>query len=238
MTTAADELRTAANKLLALTDAATPGPWATADGTIPHGHRVGTVDKTGWVAWTEPSPRSGPKPTPRSSPPCIPGSPRPSRPGCKWKRSVSSTTAGTPSRTTPSPWPARSTEASSDDQTRSRLRHRHGPPRRGRHRLRLPPAVVGDRRVPRRRRVLPRRRGSGSCARRDRGRRARVEAQRAQLADRGDAPAPGPCCRFWQSSDGAVHSHDCTRPPAARTTLSEAEQRVLNQLADDTRDSA
>lgn len=52
MTTAADELRTAANKLLALTDAATPGPWATADGTIPHGHRVGTVDKTGWVAWT------------------------------------------------------------------------------------------------------------------------------------------------------------------------------------------
>ncbi|MFE2712268.1 hypothetical protein ACFXKI_09825 [Streptomyces mirabilis] len=75
-------------------------------------------------------------------------------------------------------------------------------------------------------------------ARRDWERRARVEAQRAQLADRAPAPAPVPCCQFWQSSDGAVHGHDCTRPPAARATLSEAEQRALNQLADDTRDSA
>ncbi|MFF1604194.1 hypothetical protein ACFVYV_43415 [Streptomyces mirabilis] len=75
-------------------------------------------------------------------------------------------------------------------------------------------------------------------ARRDRERRARVEAQRIQLADRALAPAPIPCCRFWASSDGAVHGHDCTRPPAARTTLSEAEQRILNELADDTRDTA
>lgn len=52
MTTPADELRTAANRLLALTEAATPGPWATAEGTIPEGHRVGTADETEWVAWT------------------------------------------------------------------------------------------------------------------------------------------------------------------------------------------
>ncbi|MFE2967549.1 hypothetical protein ACFXKC_28525 [Streptomyces sp. NPDC059340] len=75
-------------------------------------------------------------------------------------------------------------------------------------------------------------------ARRDQDRRARVEAQRAALANRGPAPAPVPCCRFWASSDGAVHGHDCTRPPAARATLSEAEQDALNELADDTRDSA
>jgi hypothetical protein len=52
MTTPADEITTAANRLLALTEAATPGPWATADGAIPHGHRVGTADETEWVAWT------------------------------------------------------------------------------------------------------------------------------------------------------------------------------------------
>ncbi|KAF5998693.1 hypothetical protein [Streptomyces sp. WAC00263] len=75
-------------------------------------------------------------------------------------------------------------------------------------------------------------------ARRDRRRRARVEAQRAELAARDDALAPAPCCQFWLSSEGAVHGHDCTRPPAARTTLSEAEQRILNELADDTQDSA
>jgi hypothetical protein len=75
-------------------------------------------------------------------------------------------------------------------------------------------------------------------ARRDRERRARVEAQRARLANRGPVPTPVPCCQFWASSDGAAHGHDCTRPPAARATLSEAEQRVLNQLADDTKDSA
>jgi hypothetical protein len=52
MTTPANEIHAAANRLLTLTEAATPGPWATADGAIPHGHRVGTADETEWVAWT------------------------------------------------------------------------------------------------------------------------------------------------------------------------------------------
>jgi hypothetical protein len=41
---------------------------------------------------------------------------------------------------------------------------------------------------------------------------------------------PRPCCQFWASSDGAIHSHDCTRPPAARTTLSLAEQQALDEI--------
>jgi hypothetical protein len=52
MTTPANEIHAASNRLLALTENATPGPWATAEGTIPHGYRVGTADETEWVAWT------------------------------------------------------------------------------------------------------------------------------------------------------------------------------------------
>ncbi|MEU0032886.1 hypothetical protein [Streptomyces sp. NPDC006333] len=75
-------------------------------------------------------------------------------------------------------------------------------------------------------------------ARSGRERRARVEAERAELAARGPAPLPVPCCRIWRSSEGAAHGADCTRPPAARTTLRDAEQRILDQLDDDTRDTA
>ncbi|MFG2480983.1 hypothetical protein [Streptomyces fagopyri] len=71
-----------------------------------------------------------------------------------------------------------------------------------------------------------------------RERRSRIEAERAELATRGPAPLPVPCCQIWKSSEGAVHGADCTRPPAARTTLRDAEQRVLDQLDDDTRDTA
>jgi hypothetical protein len=74
--------------------------------------------------------------------------------------------------------------------------------------------------------------------RHDRERRARTEAERAELAARGPAPLPVPCCQIWKSSEGAAHGADCTRPPAARTTLRDAEQRILNQLDDDTRDTA
>ena len=50
--TTAHELHTAAKALLERSGAATPGPWAAADGSIPFGHRVGSADETEWVAWT------------------------------------------------------------------------------------------------------------------------------------------------------------------------------------------
>ncbi|MGW3633960.1 hypothetical protein ACWD7F_28080 [Streptomyces sp. NPDC005122] len=75
-------------------------------------------------------------------------------------------------------------------------------------------------------------------ARHGRQRRARVAAERTGLAARGPAPLPVPCCPIWKSSQGAVHGADCTRPPPARTTLHDAEQRILDQLDDDTRDTA
>lgn len=67
---------------------------------------------------------------------------------------------------------------------------------------------------------------------------ARITGQRAELAARGPAPLPVRCCQIWKSSEGAVHGADCTRPPAARTTLRDAEQRLLNRIADDSRDGA
>jgi hypothetical protein len=70
-----------------------------------------------------------------------------------------------------------------------------------------------------------------------RERHARRERERAVLARlerlaRGEAviEPPQPCCSFWQSSDGAIHGHDCTRPPAARTSLSLAEQQALEEI--------
>jgi hypothetical protein len=66
-------------------------------------------------------------------------------------------------------------------------------------------------------------------------RRARERAIAIRLAclARGEAviEPPRPCCSFWVSSDGAVHGHDCTRPPAARTSLSLAEQQALAEIA-------
>ncbi|MFD1309768.1 hypothetical protein [Streptomyces kaempferi] len=76
--------------------------------------------------------------------------------------------------------------------------------------------------------------------RRTRRARERAVAVRLQWLARGHAviEPPQPCCRFWLSSDGAVHGHDCTRPPAARGSLTLAEQQALAWLDDELRDSA
>ena len=62
--------------------------------------------------------------------------------------------------------------------------------------------------------------------------RQREIAERLERLARGEAviEPPQPCCQFWQSSDGAIHGHDCTRPPAARTSLSLAEQQALAEI--------
>ena len=62
--------------------------------------------------------------------------------------------------------------------------------------------------------------------------RERAIAVRLERLARGEAviEPPRPCCSFWQSSDGAVHGHDCTRPPAARSSLSLAEQQALAEI--------
>lgn len=77
-------------------------------------------------------------------------------------------------------------------------------------------------------------------ARRIRQQRARAIAQRAALLARGHAviEPPQPCCQFWASSSGAVHGADCTRPAAARGSLTEAEQQLLARLDPDLKDSA
>lgn len=41
---------------------------------------------------------------------------------------------------------------------------------------------------------------------------------------------PPPCCSFWLHSDGEVHGPDCTRPAAARTTLTPAEAQAFTQI--------
>jgi hypothetical protein len=62
--------------------------------------------------------------------------------------------------------------------------------------------------------------------------RERAIAVRLERLARGEAiiEYPQPCCQFWLSSDGAAHGHDCTRPPAARTSLSLAEQQALEEI--------
>lgn len=68
--------------------------------------------------------------------------------------------------------------------------------------------------------------------RRHRRTRERAIAVRLERLARGEAviEPPRPCCRFWVHSDGAIHGHDCTRPPAARTSLSLAEQQALDEI--------
>lgn len=39
----------------------------------------------------------------------------------------------------------------------------------------------------------------------------------AALQDARTLNAPQPCCQFWQTTEGAPHAPDCTRPPDART---------------------
>src|SRR5690349_21021476 len=62
--------------------------------------------------------------------------------------------------------------------------------------------------------------------------RERAVAVRLERLARGEAVIEPlrPCCAFWVSSDGAIHGHDCTRPPAARTSLSLAEQQALEEI--------
>ena len=58
-------------------------------------------------------------------------------------------------------------------------------------------------------------------------RRERAIEQRLKRLGQDQAPAavlPPPCCSFWLHSDGEVHSpSDCTRPRAARTALTLAQ---------------
>ncbi|MBE1598986.1 hypothetical protein [Streptomyces stelliscabiei] len=42
---------------------------------------------------------------------------------------------------------------------------------------------------------------------------------------------PPPCCSFWRHTDGEVHGPDCTRPTAARTTLTTAEEHAFAALS-------
>ncbi|MCL6733322.1 hypothetical protein [Streptomyces neyagawaensis] len=58
-----------------------------------------------------------------------------------------------------------------------------------------------------------------------------VEQRLKRLKD-GLAPAepPSPCCSFWLHSDGEVHGPDCTRPAAARTTLTPEEEAAFAVL--------
>jgi hypothetical protein len=46
------------------------------------------------------------------------------------------------------------------------------------------------------------------------------------------AVLPLPCCSFWLHSDGQIHSpSECTRPRAARTTLTTLEEQEFARLA-------
>ncbi|MDX3634303.1 hypothetical protein PV728_29380 [Streptomyces europaeiscabiei] len=67
-------------------------------------------------------------------------------------------------------------------------------------------------------------------ARRDRA----IEQRLKRLGQEEPATAqlPQPCCTFWLHSDGEVHSPSgCTRPRAARTTLTPGEEREFARLA-------
>lgn len=75
--------------------------------------------------------------------------------------------------------------------------------------------------------------------------RIRAEAVRAERMDRPYHPEPPPlvpCCRLWVQSNGEVHDGQrCTRPVAARTRLSVAEQDAFSRITssfDESRDSA
>jgi hypothetical protein len=77
-------------------------------------------------------------------------------------------------------------------------------------------------------------------------RRIRAEAARAERMARPYHPEPPPltpCCQLWVQSRGGVHDdrRRCTRPLAARSQLSTAEQEAFAAIArtfDETRDSA
>lgn len=66
-------------------------------------------------------------------------------------------------------------------------------------------------------------------------RREQVIAQRLErLGSQDTGPCdelPSPCCSFWLHSDGEVHAPGCTRPAAARTTLTPAERTAFAEIA-------
>lgn len=58
--------------------------------------------------------------------------------------------------------------------------------------------------------------------------------QRLERLNREDDDArfvpPPPCCSFWRHTDHQVHGPDCTRPPAARTSLTPAERSAFAKI--------
>lgn len=54
--------------------------------------------------------------------------------------------------------------------------------------------------------------------------------ERLGEGERSTAELPPPCCSFWLHSDGEVHAPRCTRPPAARTTLTPAERSAFAEI--------
>ncbi|MDX3507437.1 hypothetical protein PV755_00620 [Streptomyces caniscabiei] len=58
-----------------------------------------------------------------------------------------------------------------------------------------------------------------------------VQQRLERLKDEQAPPGPPfPCCSFWLHSDGEVHALDCTRPAAARTTLTPLEEREFARI--------
>jgi hypothetical protein len=58
-----------------------------------------------------------------------------------------------------------------------------------------------------------------------------VQQRLERLKDEKTPPGPPlPCCSFWLHSDGEVHALDCTRPAAARTTLTPLEEREFTRI--------
>lgn len=67
-------------------------------------------------------------------------------------------------------------------------------------------------------------------ARRERALEQRLE--RLGQEEAVSAVLPLPCCSFWLHSDGQIHSpSECTRPRAARTTLTTLEEQEFARLA-------
>ncbi|WP_405960579.1 hypothetical protein OG235_24605 [Streptomyces sp. NBC_00024] len=68
-------------------------------------------------------------------------------------------------------------------------------------------------------------------ARREQAIQQRLEGLKGLSDDEAYFELPPPCCTFWLHSDGEVHSpSECTRPAAARTTLTPAEEQAFTQI--------
>ncbi|MDX2698957.1 hypothetical protein [Streptomyces ipomoeae] len=65
------------------------------------------------------------------------------------------------------------------------------------------------------------------------GRREHAVQQRLERLTREDTEPfvpPPPCCSFWRHTDRQVHGPDCTRPPAARITLTPLEEQEFARI--------